>query len=67
MKRQRPEVVCDKCKEPSRMPALVTCEVHSLDLCERHMRKHFDRAACRLMPVEREPTPFDRMMDGLKE
>ena len=67
MKQQRTEVVCDECKGDSRPAAIVTCGVHAVDLCPRHMRKHFDRAACRLVPVEREPTPFDRMMDGLKE
>jgi hypothetical protein len=46
MKRQRTEVVCDQCKGTP----LVTCETHALDLCERDMRRHFDPAACRLIP-----------------
>jgi hypothetical protein len=39
------------------------CEVHAVDLCPRHMRKHFDRATCRLVPVEREPTEWDRTVE----
>jgi len=63
MKRQRTEVVCDQCKGDSPTTAIVTCEVHSVDLCHRHMRKHFDRAACRLVPEENEPTEFDRLVE----
>ena len=56
MKRQRTEVVCDRCKGDSPTTAIVTCEAHPVDLCRRHMRKHFDR-------VEREPTEFDRFVE----
>ena len=67
MKQQRTEVICDECKGDSRMglrgrDALVTCEVHAVDLCELHMRSHFERATCRLVPVEREPDELDRLL-----
>ena len=65
MKKQLTKVLCDECKGDLRPEAIVICETHSLDLCETHMRKHFDRAACRLVPVEREPTPMDRLIDRL--
>ena len=63
MKRQRTEVVCDQCQDDSPTAAIVTCEFHSVDVRQRHMRKQFDRAACRLVPVEREPTEFDRLVE----
>ena len=63
MKRQRTEVVCDQCQDDSPTAAIVTCEFHSVDLCQRHMRTHSGRAACRPVPVEREPTEFDRLVE----
>jgi hypothetical protein len=61
MKKQRTEVFCDVCKVESPMDAIVTCEVHSVDLCANHIRKHFDRATCRLVPADREPTEMEKM------
>jgi len=65
MKRQRTEVVCDECKGERGMDPVVTCEVHSMDLCAVHLRTHFDRAACRLVPVDREPTPTESLGERL--
>jgi hypothetical protein len=45
--------------------AIVTCEVHSLDLCAVHMRKHFDRVACRLVPADSQPTPMENIGERL--
>jgi hypothetical protein len=49
MKRQSTEVVCDECGEHSPLEAVIACEVHSVDLCEIHLRKHFNREVCRLV------------------
>ena|SRR5215472_7915059 len=65
MRQQETRIVCDEC-DPPRSQALVTCEAHAVDLCERHMRKHFDPAACRLMPVQREPTQSEESLDKLE-
>jgi hypothetical protein len=65
MKRQSTEVVCDECREHSPLEAVIACEVHSVDLCEIHLRKHFNRQVCRLVPVEREPDEWERLIERL--
>jgi hypothetical protein len=62
MKQTITGVVCDKC-DRVHSKAIVTCRVHRLDLCEYHMRKHFV-PACRLKPVEREPSTEDRTRES---
>ena len=64
------EVGCDICTGTSRDDAEVRCEVHALDLCIYHMRNHFKRDKCLLVPVEREPTDWElqkEKMDKLSE
>ena len=65
LKQQTIKVVCDQCKGALGMDAIVTCEVHSVDLCETHMRRHFDGAVCRLVPVKREPNEWERLAELL--
>ena len=65
MKQEEVSIVCDGCRPP-RSSAVITCEVHSVDLCEYHMRKHFERASCQLVPVDREPTTMERNFDQLE-
>jgi hypothetical protein len=66
MKRQSTEVVCDECGEHSPLEAIIACEVHSVDLCEIHVGKHFNRQVCRLVPLEREPDQWKRAMERLR-
>jgi hypothetical protein len=63
MKREEIEILCDHCPTHARLEAVVTCEAHALDLCSTHMRMHFARAACRLIPVRQEPTHVERSLD----
>jgi len=65
MKKQRAKVFCDVCKGEDGDDAVVTCEVHSVDLCEVHMPKHFDRAACRLVPTDRELTTIEKLEEQI--
>lgn len=65
MTRDRKDVVCDVCKVHP-WPAIITCGTHQLDLCESHMRRHFDRETCRLVPVKREPSEFEAQMDEIR-
>lgn len=54
MRRKRIETFCDEChkiKVSGERAAVVSCETHQVDLCEFHMRKHFVRATCRLIPA----------------
>jgi hypothetical protein len=65
MKKQRTYVFCDECEGAGRSDAIVTCEVHSVDLCELHIGKHFDRAACRLVPTDRELTAIEKLEEQM--
>lgn len=42
MRKVRTHVFCDQCKAGHRRDALITCEIHSVDLCKFHIREHFD-------------------------
>jgi hypothetical protein len=66
MKRKRTEILCDKCRTVGSLDAVVTCEVHALDLCSTHMRMHFAAASCRLIPVRREPTEWERSLERME-
>jgi hypothetical protein len=46
------------------MDPMVTCEVHSVDLCKVHVRKHLDRAACRLVPTARQLAAIEKIGRG---
>lgn len=65
MKKGRTYVVCDECKGEERTNALVTCEVHSVDLCEFHIGTHFDGTACRLVPTDRELTGIEKLEEQI--
>jgi hypothetical protein len=65
VKKQRTEVFCDLCKGEDGEDAVVTCEVHSVDLCEVHIGKHFDPAACRLVPTDRELTALEKLEEDI--
>jgi hypothetical protein len=60
MKRTETRIVCDLCAEP-RSSAEIRCDKHRLDLCTSHMRAHFDRRKCRLVPVDRQPTLSEQL------
>jgi hypothetical protein len=64
MKKTETRIVCDLCEEP-RLSAEIRCEKHGLDLCISHMRSHFDRKKCRLVPVERELTASEQLAEKL--
>lgn len=64
MKKTETRMVCDLCAEP-RSSAEIRCEKHKLDLCTFHMRAHFDRKKCRLVPVDREPTEAEQLSQKL--
>ena len=66
MRRHHTEVICDECGPEAGAKAVVTCEAHAIDMCERHMRKHFDPSACRLVPVRREPTIAEESFAALE-
>jgi hypothetical protein len=65
MKKTEKRAVCDLCERDKRTAEL-HCEKHSIDLCTRHIRAHFDAAACRLIPVKREPTPEEKAREALE-
>jgi hypothetical protein len=62
MKHIESQVVCDLCKSTP-AEAQIRCEKHEVDLCTRHLRAHFDRKECFLIPIEREPTELGRLLD----
>ena len=66
MRQQHTEFICDECSPKVSATAIVTCEAHAIDMCERHMRKHFDPSACRLVPVKRDPTLSEQSIDNLE-
>ena len=66
MRQQHTEFICDECGPKVSATAIVTCEAHAIDMCERHMRKHFDPSACRLVPVKRDPTLSEQSIDNLE-
>ena len=65
MRKVRTYVFCDQCKAGHRRDALVTCEIHSVDLCKVHIRQHFDQAVCRLVPTDRELSSLEEMAQRL--
>jgi len=65
MKRLESQVVCDLCKRTP-AEAEIRCEKHGLDLCGRHVRAHFDRKECFLIPTEREPSELERLIESLE-
>ena len=64
MKKTETRIVCDLCTEP-RSSAEIRCDKHRLDLCTPHMRAHFDRRKCRLVPVDREPTVSEQLSEKI--
>ena len=64
MKKTETRIVCDLCAGP-RSSADIRCERHKLDLCISHMRAHFDRRKCRLVPVDREPTASEQLSEKI--
>jgi len=64
MKKTETRIVCDLCGEP-RSSAEIRCDKHRLDLCTSHMRAHFDRRKCRLVPVDREPTVSEQLSEKI--
>jgi hypothetical protein len=64
MKKTETCIVCDLCREP-RSSAEVRCEKHRLDLCISHMRAHFERKKCRLVPVDRELTESEQLSEKI--
>jgi hypothetical protein len=64
MKKTETRIVCDLCEEP-RSPAEIRCDKHRLDLCIFHMRAHFERRKCRLVPVGRESTVSEQLFEKI--
>ena len=64
MKKTETRIVCDLCSEP-RSSAEIRCDKHGLDLCISHVRAHFDRRKCCLVPVDREPTVSEQLSEKL--
>jgi hypothetical protein len=64
MKKTETRIVCDLCAEPW-SSAEIRCERHKLDLCISHMRAHFDRRKCRLVPVDRDPTESEQLSEKM--
>jgi hypothetical protein len=64
MKKTETRIVCDLCTEP-RSSAEIRCDKHRLDLCTSHLRAHFDRRKCRLVPVDREPTVSEQLSERI--
>jgi len=64
MKKTEIRIVCDLCGD-AELAAEIRCQKHNLDLCTRHMRAHFDPKKCRLLPVERDQTPFEKSVELL--
>ena len=65
MRQVRTYVFCEECAAGERIDAVVTCEIHSVDLCKFHIRKHFDQTACRLVPSDRELTGLDKLAEQI--
>ena len=65
MKKTEIRVVCDICSD-LRASAEIRCDKHGVDLCNAHMRAHFDPQACRLIPVEREQTDMEKHLERLE-
>ena len=66
MKKTETRIVCDLCVEP-RSSAEIRCDKHRVDLCTSHMRAHFDRRKCRLVPVDREWTVAEQLSAKIDE
>jgi hypothetical protein len=66
MKKTEIRIVCDLCAEPP-LTAEIRCAKHRLDLCICHVRVHFDRGKCRLVPVAREDTASDEISQKIRE
>ncbi len=64
MKKTETRIVCDLCVEP-RSSAEIRCDKHHLDLCTSHMRAHFDRKKCRLVPVDRGATVSEKLSEKI--
>lgn len=64
MQKTEIHIVGDLCAEP-RSSAEIRCEKHRLDLCTSHMRSHFDRRKCRLVPVDRESTVTEQLSEKI--
>ncbi len=64
MKKTEARIVCDLRAEP-RSSAEIHCDKHRLDLCTSHMRAHFDRRKCRLVPVDRPLTESERLFEKM--
>lgn len=64
MKKTETRIVCDLCPEP-RSSAEIRCDKHHLDLCTSHMRAHFHRKKCRLVPVVRELTISEKLSEKI--
>lgn len=64
MRKTETRIVCDLCAEP-RASAEIRCEKHRLDLCTSHMRAHFERRKCRLVPVDREATVSEQLSEKI--
>jgi hypothetical protein len=64
MRKTETRIVCDLCVEP-RSSAEVRCDKHGLDLCTSHMRAHFERRKCRLVPVDRQSTVSEQLSEKI--
>jgi hypothetical protein len=64
MKKTETRIVCDLCVEPG-SSAEIRCDKYGLDLCTSHMRAHFNRRKCRLVPVDREPTVSEQLSEKI--
>lgn len=64
MKKTETRIVCNLCVEP-RSSAEIRCDKHGLDLCTSHMRAHFNRKKCRLVPVDRESTVSEQLSEEI--
>lgn len=56
--------LCDLCVEP-RSSAEIRCDKHRLDLGTSHLRAHFYRRKCRLVPMDREPTVSEELSEKI--
>jgi len=66
MKQIETRIVCDLC-ERTRLTAEIRCDKHGLDLCTAHMRAHFDRKKCGLIPVKRKPRLQEEMSENTEK
>ena len=64
MKKTETRIVCDLCPEP-RSSAEIRCDKHHRDLCTSHMRAHFDRRKCRLLPMDRKSTVSENLSEKI--